>query len=185
MFLRVRHAKGFARAAAARGRAQMPAWARPLLVALCAAPSAAIGPWGGLGQNLGQRRQAEVRSAKLVTAAATSAAAYVASGTLTKTWQPGGMAVRALKRPLLATDQRVAASLAAAALLTVAVGSVAEGDSELSRGARWVGRQGLRVTDSVRDRWEARGNRRRAEEQQRWLREHTSAARIVVPGTGR
>ncbi len=148
---------------------------RQLLLFLLLGSSSAL---GGFHRS---SRAREVRSASYMLSAGVSAATYRLTDQLTRTVRPGGMAYRAIRRPLLTPPQRlVVAACVAYAALPPAEALAARKDAA-GRALRSLGALPLAIGDSWADRMEE-GRKRRAEKRrEEWLRGHSAPARIYLP----
>ena len=102
------------------------------------------------------------------------------------TWSPPSVAYRAIRRPLLSQNQRVAAALAAACAGITLAREVTSNEGELAQLARRAGCLPLSVTDRFEGAWQ-RARARRADAERRrkdaqhkqWLRENTKQAVVI------
>ena len=130
----------------------------------------------------------EERSSKIAFGVFVGCGAYFGSGQLYTSWQPGGMAIRPIRRQLLSPNQRAAASFAGAALGITAARQLLASHGNGERFALWVGQVPIVLQDLVDDallrlrakRLELERQRREAE-RKAWLRENTRRATIVRP----
>ena len=131
-----------------------------------------------------QLRQ-EANAAEATCAATAGTTAWWASGRLHKSWTPPGMAYRALRRPLLSRNQRVALALASAAVGTSAArialardGPVAEALWRLGRATAGVGDRVGTFFGSFGERTRRKREEREREAYRDWLRANAKPAKI-------
>ena len=157
------------------------------LLMLLALPSPAAA--GALfGRETQQRRlQRENQGAEAACGVFSGAAAWWGGGQLYTKWTPPGMAYRALRKPLLSQNQRVALVLAAAAAGTSAARVALEGDGPATEALQKLGRATADGMDRVANFFASFGDRaRRAREEreraarQEWLRANAKPARVMV-----
>ena len=90
------------------------------------------------------------------------------------------MAYFPLRKQLFASNQRIGIALAAACAGAVAASALPT-SSGAARALRSAGRVPLDAIDDVQNRFDAWRDGRKKEARRQYLREHTSAARIVQP----
>ena len=147
---------------------------------LCIAASL---PLASSGRSWRQMRRREEEGGQVAFAIAGAVSAYTGTAQLYTTWQPGGMAYRPIRRRLLSENQRIAASLAAAAAGISAARWLADNAEAGSRIVRVAGKVPVALADRVTDAWwsmqakRAETERLRKEAKRKaWLRDNTRKA---------
>ena len=135
-----------------------------------------------------EQRAREERSAHWLFGLGAAGGTYAGSGRLYRTWQPGGMAYRPIRHQLLSRNQRVAASLTAAAAGITAARQLIEKGGDGADMARSLGKLGVVVVGPFDNAWQSLQQKRAAAELRRkdarrkaWLREKTKQAIVYRP----